>query len=33
VSIEHREEFYHNTSTMEEQQVEAQYAGWLLMDT
>jgi hypothetical protein len=27
VSIEHREEFYHNTSTMEEQQVEAQYAG------
>ena len=33
VGTEHREQFRHDISTMEKQQVEAQYSGWLLLDT
>jgi hypothetical protein len=33
IGTEHREQFCHNISTMEKQQVEAQYSGCLLLDT
>jgi hypothetical protein len=33
VSSKHRKQFHHDISTMEKQQVEAQYSGWLLLDT